>query len=140
MKKLASVWLAAVCLLGVCACGQQAEVLHLGLNGEIVEVDAENCILYVKDADEEAAVFGDRCAVSCEKAVEAGNVIYVDYSGTHEVRDIAFDELQVGDDIILGLYDRELENAKQGAASAEQIQLSTQRLNETPASQAGEGG
>ncbi len=105
------------------------KVLHLGLNAEIVDIDPDHHILYVKDIDEESKVFGNRCAVDCNRAIERYNIIYVNYYAEDDVRTIAFSDLQVGDDIILSLYDSEKQGAFNGGAVAEQIQLSTQRLS-----------
>lgn len=39
--------------------------LNLGLNAEIIDIDYNQKILYVKDFDESDAVFGDRCTIDC---------------------------------------------------------------------------
>lgn len=104
-------------------------ILHLGLNAEIVEIDTSNHILYVKDIDESADVFGDRCAIDCNYAISRFNLLYVNYGDANDVRTIGFSDFQVGDAIIIGLYDSEKEKALNGAAVAEQIQLGTQSLS-----------
>lgn len=104
-------------------------ILHLGLNAEIVDIDASNHILYVKDIDESADVFGERCAINCNYAISRFNLLYANYNDANDVRTIGFSDFQVGDAIIIGLYDSEKENAFNGAAVAEQIQLGTQRLS-----------
>ncbi len=106
-------------------------ILHLGLNAEIVEIDASNHILYVKDIDESADVFGDRCAIDCNYAISRFNLLYVNYGDANDVRTIGFSDFQVGDAVIIGLYDSEKQNALNGAAVAEQIQLGTQRMNQS---------
>ena len=104
-------------------------ILHLGLNAEIVDIDASNHILYVKDIDESADVFGERCAINCNYAISRFNLLYANYNDANDVRTIGFSDFQVGDAIIIGLYDSEKENAFNGAVVAEQIQLGTQRLS-----------
>ena len=104
-------------------------ILHLGLNAEIVDIDASNHILYVKDINESADVFGERCAINCNYAISRFNLLYANYNDANDVRTIGFSDFQVGDAIIIGLYDSEKENAFNGAAVAEQIQLGTQRLS-----------
>ena len=106
-------------------------ILHLGLNAEIVEIDASNHILYVKDIDESADVFGDRCAIDCNYAISRFNLLYVNYGDANDVRTIGFNDFQVGDAVIIGLYDSEKEKALNGAAVAEQVQLGTQRMNQS---------
>ena len=108
-------------------------VRNLGLNAEIIEIDSANRILYVKDIDKQAKVFGDRCAIDCSYAISRDKLIYVNYSEFNDVRTITFDDFEVGDSIIVALYDSEKEKAFNGSAIAEQIQLGTQKLsNITP--------
>ena len=106
-------------------------ILHLGLNAEIVEIDASNHILYVKDIDESVDVFGDRCAIDCNYAISRFNLLYVNYGDANDVRTIGFNDFQVGDAVIIGLYDSEKQKALNGAAVAEQVQLGTQRMNQS---------
>lgn len=106
-------------------------ILHLGLNAEIVEIDSSNLILYVKDIDESADVFGDRCAIDCNYAISRFNLLYVNYGDANDVRTIGFNDFQMGDAVIIGLYDSEKQKALNGAAVAEQVQLGTQRMNQS---------
>lgn len=105
-------------------------ILHLGLNAEIVEIDTSNHILYVKDIDESVDVFGDRCAIDCNYAISRFNLLYVNYGDANDVRTIGFNDFQVGDAVIIGLYDSEKEKALNGAAVAEQVQLGTQKFTD----------
>ena len=89
------------------------EVLHLGLNAEIIGIDAEAQVLYVKDMDENAAVFGERCAIDCAKAIREHCLIYVNYSAEGDVRSIDFSDFRVGDAVIVDLYDGEKQQALQ---------------------------
>ena len=106
------------------------ESLHLGLNAEIVDMDAKEHILYVKDMNENAAVFGERCALDCTKAIGEYNLLYVNYGDANDVRTISFEDFQVGDAVIIGLSGSEKEKAHNGLAVAEQVQLATQRLDD----------
>lgn len=110
---------------------QPEGILHLGLNAEIVEIDAGNHILYVKDVDESADVFGYVCAIDCDYAISRYNLLYVNYGDANDVRTIEFSDFQVGDKVIIGLYDSEKQKALNGAAVAEQVQLGTQRMNQS---------
>lgn len=105
-------------------------ILHLGLNARVVEIDSAAHVLYVKDIDEQDAIFGDRCAIDCSEAIRNHNLMYVNYDGESDVRNIEFEDFEIGDDIIIGLYDSEKQKAFNGSAIAEQIQLGTQRLNQ----------
>ena len=104
--------------------------LNLGLNAEIVEIDSMNQILYVKDIDDGADVFGDRCAVECNYAISRYNLLYVNYGNPKDVRTIDFSTFEVGDAIIIGMYESEKEKAFNGSAIAEQVQLGTQKFTD----------
>ena len=128
MKRIFAWILVIFCFSGLTGCApKDEEVLHLGLNATIVEIDASNHILYVTDLGNDK-VFGDRCAVDCREAIGKYNLCYVNY-GNGKVRTIGFDDFQVGDDVTISLYGGEKENAFNKTAVAEQIQLATQRLN-----------
>ena len=103
--------------------------LNLGLNAEIIDIDFDHRTLYVKDLNPSAGVFGDRCAIDCTYAISRYNLMYVNYGDQNDVRTIDFSVFEVGDAIIIGMYDSESENAFNGSAVAEQIQLATQRLD-----------
>ena len=77
-------------------------------------------------------VFGKNCALDCRKAIEKENIIYVNYEDVNDVRTISFEDLAVGDEIIINIYDSELNNTEDTinveAIVVEQIQLGTQRM------------
>ena len=114
-------------ILSLSACSSHSEdILHLGLNAEVVGIDAENMILYIQDADPDTEVFGQRCALDCKQAAESFQLFYVDYK-THELIDLSFSEFQVGDSILVGMYEAECQRAENTSAQAKQVQLGTQR-------------
>ena len=117
---------AAVCFL---TDPQKTDHFHGGLNAEIIEIDQNNNILYVRDINENAEVFGERCALDCNQAIASFKLLYADYGSFGDVRDIEFTDFQVGDSVIITLHDSEFENALDNTAVAEQVQLGTQRLN-----------
>lgn len=131
MKKFIIVILCALYMLG---CGKEDEdVLHLGLNAKIVEIDSDKHIIYVSDMNGNIEkVFDGKCALDCSKAIEKGNIIYVNYEDVNDVRTISFEDLAVGDEIIINIYDSELNNTEDTinveAIVVEQIQLGTQRM------------
>ena len=128
MKRLFSIVFALFIAAGITGCkNTEDDVLHLGLNAIIVEIDHEKQLIYVSDT-EHGDLFGERAAIDCSKAIERDSVFYVDYDSntTDNLRFIEFEDLMVGDMIILGIYESELNGAD--AILAEDIQLSTQRL------------
>ncbi len=131
MKKII-VFLLLVFLLTACGPQQQsaeAEVEFWGLNAEVVEIDTENSILYVKGLDADSAL-GERCALDCATALENGRVFYVKYDSDEAARVLSLSDLLVGDDVTISMTDSEVENAKaNGSAVALQVQLGTQRLD-----------
>lgn len=122
------VWLLILLLsaLLLTGCTAEEDVLHLGLNAEIVEIDAENHILYVSDMGNEG-VFGGRCAIDCTERMEDEEIIYVDYE-THDLTVITFEQLTVGDHLVINAYESELNDASDNILQVEQIQLGTQRM------------
>ena len=131
MKKAILIILCILCLSG---CGKKEEnILHMGLNAKIVEINLAEYIIYVSDMNGDTEkIFGKRCAIDCSKAIEGENIIYVNYGDANDVRIISFEDLTVGDEVILNIYDSELQNTKENitveAIVVEQIQLGTQRM------------
>lgn len=129
MKRLLSIVFALFIVAGITGCKKaQDDVLHLGLNAIIVEIDHENQLIYVSDTEHEDVLCG-RAAIDCNKAIERDSIFYVDYDSdtTDNLRFIEFKDLMVGDMIILGIYESELNGTD--AILVEDIQLSTQRLD-----------
>ena len=128
MKRLLSIVFALFIVAGITGCKKKEDdVLHLGLNAIIVEIDHENQLIYVSDTEHEN-VFGGRAAIDCSEAIDRDSIFYVDYDSdtTDNLRFIKFEDLMVGDMIILGIYESELNGTD--AILVEDIQLSTQRL------------
>ena len=128
MKKLLSILFALLIVAGITGCQKKEnDVLHLGLNAIIVEIDLEEQMIYVCDT-KYGDVFGERATIDCSKAIERDSIFYVDHERdtTDNLRFIEFEDLMVGDMIILGIYESELNGTD--AILVEDIQLSTQRL------------
>ena len=127
-----------IVLLGIiiymlCMCGcnknKEEELLHLGLNARIIEIDLAEQVIYVSEIPEDnEKIFGGRSALDCSKAIEREKIIYVNYKDENDVRIISFEDLIVGDDIILNIYDKELKDVDDFIL-VEQIQLATQRMD-----------
>ena len=129
MKRLFSILFVLLIVAGITGCkNTEDDVLHLGLNAIIVEIDHQQQLIYVSDTEHED-VFGGRAAIDCSKAIERDSIFYVDYDSdtTDNLRFIEFEDLMVGDMIILGIYESELIGTD--AILVEDIQLSTQRLD-----------
>ena len=126
MKKIIALALVIACVLALSACGKE-DVLYLGINAEIVEIDGDKQTVYVVDYGDDN-VFGTRCGIDCQKLIEKQAIIYVDY-GTHEVSEIQFSDLAVGDKVTVNAYESQLSGIADGVIAVEQIQLATQRLH-----------
>ena len=129
MRRFLIILLSLLIVAAITDCKKKEDdVLHLGLNAIIVEIDHEKQLIYVSDTEHES-VFGRRAAIACSKAIERDSIFYVDYDSntTDNLRFIEFEDLMVGDMIILGIYESELSGTD--AILVEDIQLSTHRLN-----------
>ena len=128
MRRFLSIAFALLIMAALTGCQKTDEdVLHLGLNAIILEIDHENQLIYVSDTEHED-VFGGRSAIDCSKAIERDSIFYVDYDSatTDNLRFIKLEDLMAGDMIILGIYESELNGTDD--IVVEDIQLSTQRL------------
>ncbi len=123
MKRLVQVVLAAVCLLSLASCGGKEDVLHMGIDAEILAIDSENTILEVRGLDQNSKL-GERCRLDCTDA----DMIYVNYDN-HDLKEIAFADLQVGDQLVLSIYESEFAETEDNIVRVHQVQLGTQRLN-----------
>ena len=129
MNNYLSILIVLLIMAGTTGCKKKEDdVLHLGLNAIIVDINHEKQLIYVSDTEHED-VFGGRAAIDCSKAIERDSIFYVDYDSdtTDNLRFIEFKDLMVGDMIILGIYESELNGTD--AIRVEDIQLSTQRLD-----------
>ena len=129
MKRLFSILFVVLIVAGITGCkNTEDDVLHLGLNAIIVEIDHQQQLIYVSDTEHED-VLGERTAIDCSKAIERDSIFYVDYDSdtTDNLRFIEFEDLMVGDMIILGIYESKMNGTD--AILVEDIQLSTQRLD-----------
>ena len=126
-RKILLIFVLALAVLALGGCGRE-ETEYWGLNAEITAVDSENEQLCVKDLGK-AGVFGEGSYIDCSEASEQKRILYCNYE-THELQDIAFSDLQVGDEILLNIDQSELEKIAKGEViKAKKIQLGTQRLN-----------
>lgn len=111
------------CVLGLAGCQKEDDVLHMGLDAEILEIQGEEQRLTVQGLHQDGPL-GDSCSLDCSQCY----VLYVDYE-TGDVDTIDFDTLQVGDHVILSVYQSQLDALPDGTISAQQVQLGTQRLS-----------
>ena len=119
---------AAAALLCLTGCQPKEDPLHLGNNAIVLETDEGRKGLYVKDADNGGAsgdsLFGERCFIDCSHA-------QLSYYGldTEELTEIKLGDLLAGDEVTIDLRESEVKKAGSGSASAEKIQLMTQRMS-----------
>lgn len=119
---------AAVALLCLTGCQPKEDPLYLGNNAIVLETDEDRNGLYVKDADNGGAsgdsLFGERCFIDCSHAQ-----LYYYGLGTEELTEMKLGDLLAGDEVTIDLRESEVKKAGNGSASAEKIQLMTQRMS-----------
>lgn len=119
---------AAAALLCLTGCQPKEDPLYLGNNAIVLETDEGRKGLYVKDADNGGAsgdsLFGERCFIDCSHAQ-----LYYYGLGTEELTEMKLGDLLAGDEVTIDLRESEVKKAGSGSASAEKIQLMTQRMS-----------
>lgn len=119
---------AAAALLCLTGCQPKEDPLYLGNNAIVLETDEDRNGLYVKDADNGGAsgdsLFGERCFIDCSHAQ-----LYYYGLGTEELTEMKLGDLLAGDEVTIDLRESEVKKARSGSASAEKIQLMTQRMS-----------
>lgn len=132
---------AAVALLCLTGCQPKEDPLYLGNNAIVLETDEGRNGLYVKDADiggtSGDSLFGERCFIDCSHAQ-----LYYYGLGTEELTEMKLGDLLAGDEVTIDLRESEVKKAGNGSASAEKVQLMTQRMSaENPSEErSGESG
>lgn len=118
-------------MLVLISCNNKQEGTHFGVDAKIVDIDKNEKVLTIEDADEneEDEVFGQATKIDCKDS----KIIYCNYKSL-EVKNINFEDLEVDDDIILEVKDSEILKLKDNKDTdkkikVDQIQLGTQRLD-----------
>lgn len=124
---LTPVLFALILSLFCCAC-QKESVLYTGFDVELLDVDAKNQTIRVRDLREEGKTFGQNCILDCSKVVECGNILYIHYD-TGEELCLELSDLQPGDELFLSIHESELAKVESGNARLYGIQLGTQRFS-----------
>lgn len=124
---LTPVLFALILSLFCCAC-QKESVLYTGFDVELLDVDAKNQTIRVRDLREEGKTFGQNCTLDCSKVVEYGNILYIHYD-TGEELCLELSDLQPGDELFLSIHESELAKVESGKARLYGIQLGTQRFS-----------
>lgn len=124
---LTPVLFALILSLFCCAC-QKESVLYTGFDVELLDVDAKNQTIRVRDLREEGKTFGQNCTLDCSKVVEYGNILYIHYD-TGEELCLELSDLQPGDELFLSIHESELAKVESGKARLYEIQLGTQRFS-----------
>ena len=131
MKKMVSFAVALMLLVSLAACGKTVDTEHLGNNFKIVSIDHDQMMLTVEDLGVPPIIEGE-FNLQCDDVP----IIYCNYEKAvvqDGLKDLEFDDLIVGDEIIVNAYQKDLESLKDEDSNKilkiTQIQLGTQRLN-----------
>ena len=131
MKRIRNILQLLVVVLVLISCNSKQEGTHFGVDAKIVDIDKNEKVLTIEDADkdEDERIFEEATKIDCKDS----NVIYCDYKSL-EVKNINFEDLEVDDDIILEVKDSEILKLKDNKDTdkkikVDQIQLGTQRLD-----------
>ena len=100
------------------SCGAKKEVLNMGVNAEILEINEEEKILLVKGLDENS-ILGDKSYIKCKEAYFIERI-------DGEPMDIMFKDLNIGDRITVDI--REVFETYPTSTTIERVQL-IQRAN-----------
>ncbi|RHS38174.1 hypothetical protein DWV55_03115 [Butyricicoccus sp. AF10-3] len=90
-------------------------------DAEIVSTDSQNQTITVRDAGE-TTVFGEHGTADCSKAALSA---YNSDSG--KTQEIGFEDLQVGDYVVIGLYENEKAQAQNETVHAESVERMRQK-------------
>lgn len=124
---LTPVLFALILFLFCCGCEKES-VLYTGFDVKLLDVDAKNQTIRVRDLREEGKTFGQNCTLDCSKVVEYGNILYIHYD-TGEELCLELSDLQPGDELFLSIHESELAKVESGKARLYGIQLGTQRFS-----------
>ena len=134
MKKLLVLLLVLICVFGIVLFivvrnlkdVDNGEGKTYVLNAEIVNIDIERQIIYVKDCDDSTHYFEKKSAINCANLSSDKKLIYVNYD-TEDLIFIKLHDLEIGDTVIITVREEQLEISENGLIEVEQIQLSTQQ-------------
>ncbi len=119
MRKTSYVVGLGICLL-LCACSRRKPIRLLA-DAEIVSKDSANQTITVQDAGE-TIVFGSRGTADCSKAALSAYD-----ADTGKTQEIGFEDLQVGDYVVIGFYENEKAQAQTETVHAESIERMRQK-------------
>ena len=119
MRKISYAAGLGICLL-LCACSQQKPIRLLA-DAEIVSTDSQNQTITVRDGGE-TTVFGEHGTAACSKAALSA---YNSDSG--KTQEIGFEDLRVGDYVVIGLYENEKAQAQTETVHAESVERMRQK-------------
>ena len=105
---------------------KKEEIVYLGIDAEIIEIDLENSQIEIEYMGETQK---SKKYIDCTEAIEAYRILYCNYE-TGDVETISIKDLKVGDEIILGFEEEEYSKIdEESVVKVMQIQLATQRLS-----------
>lgn len=118
MKRILGLALVITMIFSLSACKQSDDIVHMGLNAEILEISRELRGFVVEGLDD-ASILGERCYINCE-----GEDIYFIYLDNEksEPEDLAYNDFEVGDIITV-----DVKSVENKYALGLRIQLLSQR-------------
>ena len=107
-----------ILLLLITGCSKNQDIIHMGVNAEILEISNIVKGIVVKGLDNNS-ILGEECYINCE-----GEDVYFIYADntSGEVTDIEFEDLVVGDEITV-----DVKSVENKYALTSRVQLLTQR-------------
>ncbi len=118
MKKILAILTILMIMTSFTGCGNNKDVIHAGLNAEILEINTELKGFVVKSLDKNS-ILGEKCYISCEN--DEVYYIYVD-NETGETEDLTYEDFKVGDEITV-----DVESVENNYSLTSRVQLLTQR-------------
>ncbi len=100
-------------LFSVVSCGEKQDVLHMGVNAEILEIFKQEKIILVKGLDKNS-ILGDKCYVNCE------NAYFIEVIDGEAI-DIRFNDFAIEDKITVDVT--EVLETYTSSTSTERVQL-----------------
>lgn len=118
-RRILSALLLALLALSLSACARRERVIHMGVDGEILQIDGEHARLTLRGIGRDS-ILGEQCEVLCSPPDTY--YIYCD-NATGDLRELSFADFAVGDRVSI-----DVEQVVDGRTKTPRVQLLTQRL------------
>lgn len=100
---------------------KEERLVHLGIDAEIVNIDAENEILTITGIDYGNTIFPEGTRVDCSLLDEGGKIFKMKSLSNTEI--LHFSDLKIADKIKINVDDKELNKADTTLIKIEQIEV-----------------